>query len=148
ADAAYWVRNARGVVRFDRAIERLLEDGARLFVELGPHAVLAQSIQQLAVRAGKAARVFSALQREGDGSTELAAILAGLYENGVAPDWKAYQGDAGFVELPTYPWQREAYWFQATQGVPARAQALHARVQVFDAEGRLCATAEDVALCT
>ncbi|WP_371350886.1 acyltransferase domain-containing protein, partial [Salmonella sp. M265] len=65
ADAAYWVRNARGVVRFDRAIERLLEDGARLFVELGPHAVLAQSIQQLAVRAGKAARVFSALQREG-----------------------------------------------------------------------------------
>ncbi|WP_244226366.1 type I polyketide synthase [Pseudomonas aeruginosa] len=148
ADAAYWVRNARGVVRFDRAIERLLEDGARLFVELGPHAVLAQSIQQLAVRAGKAARVFSALQREGDGSTELAAILAGLYENGVAPDWKAYQGDAGFVELPTYPWQREAYWFQATQDVPARAQALHARVQVFDAEGRLCATAEDVALCT
>lgn len=32
--------------------------------------------------------------------------------------------------------------------MPARAQALHARVQVFDAEGRLCATAEDVALCT
>ena len=61
ADADYWARNARGIVRFDRAIEQLIEQGHRLFVEIGPHTVLAASINQALADKGTQGLVCGAL---------------------------------------------------------------------------------------
>ncbi|WP_143674679.1 acyltransferase domain-containing protein, partial [Streptomyces caniscabiei] len=43
-DAGYWWHNVRDTVRFRQAVERLTDDGYRLFVEIGPHPVLGRSI--------------------------------------------------------------------------------------------------------
>ena len=51
-DAAYWGRNLRQTVRFTDAVSQLLEDGVSIFVELGPHPILLQSVQQTAQSLG------------------------------------------------------------------------------------------------
>jgi acyl transferase domain-containing protein len=42
---AYWVRNLREPIRFGEAIQVLLRGGPALFVEVGPHPVLAPSVE-------------------------------------------------------------------------------------------------------
>ena len=39
-DAEYWWRNIRSPVRFTEGMARLVGDGFRIFVEIGPHPVL------------------------------------------------------------------------------------------------------------
>lgn len=148
ANAHYWARNARGIVRFDRAIEHLVAQGHRLFVEIGPHTVLAASINQALADKGVEGLVCGALHKQGDGALELANVVARLYEKGVVPDWQAYQPREAALELPAYPWQHHSYWFTPA---PASAQALpladlRAQVLVYDAHGNVCAQANDVLL--
>ncbi|CAM02054.1 acyltransferase domain-containing protein [Saccharopolyspora erythraea] len=45
-DAAYWWHNVRDSVRFRGAVDRLVDDGYRVFVEIGPHPVLAHSLRE------------------------------------------------------------------------------------------------------
>lgn len=148
ADADYWARNARGIVRFDRAIEQLIEQGHRLFVEIGPHTVLAASINQALADKGTQGLVCGALHKQGDAALELASIVARLYEWGAGPDWQAFQPREAALELPAYPWQQERFWFApAPRPQPAGlVSQLRAQVLVYDAQGNLCAQANDVAL--
>jgi acyl transferase domain-containing protein/acyl carrier protein len=44
----YWYRNLREPVRFDRAVQALLDDGHRTFVEVGPHPVLTVGVLETA----------------------------------------------------------------------------------------------------
>ena len=41
-DALYWARNLREPVLFSTAVQRLLEDGHDIFLEISPHPILAQ----------------------------------------------------------------------------------------------------------
>ncbi|WP_275578089.1 acyltransferase domain-containing protein, partial [Streptomyces sp. M10] len=43
-DGGYWCRNLRQPVRFDRALERLLDDGHGVFVEISAHPVLSMPL--------------------------------------------------------------------------------------------------------
>jgi acyl transferase domain-containing protein len=45
-DGAYWTGNLRAPVRFYEAIERLAADGHTIFLELSPHPLLTQSIEE------------------------------------------------------------------------------------------------------
>ena len=59
----------------------------------------------------------------------VAEALGELWLNGVSIDWYAYhhadqERTPGRVPLPTYPFQREEYWFNAGHG--PRAQNEHA----------------------
>ena len=47
-DAEYWYRNLRDTVRFDRALQGLIESGHRTFVEVSPHPVLTISVREIA----------------------------------------------------------------------------------------------------
>ncbi|WP_285498612.1 acyltransferase domain-containing protein, partial [Streptomyces hygroscopicus] len=51
-DTAYWVANLRERVRFADAVEALLADGHRVFIEASPHPVLALGMQETFERAG------------------------------------------------------------------------------------------------
>ncbi|MBC2656216.1 acyltransferase domain-containing protein [Pseudomonas sp. MSSRFD41] len=148
ADAQYWLDNARGTVRFDRAIEHLVDQGHRLFVELGPHMVLAASINQALADRGVEGLVCGALHKQGDAATELATILARLYEQGVKLDWQAYQPKEQAIDLPAYPWQHERFWFTPAPVAPLVEPLadLRAQVVVYDAQGNIRAQARDVPL--
>ncbi|MFD4673747.1 type I polyketide synthase [Lentzea sp. NPDC058450] len=116
-DPEYWVSHVRGTVRFAEAVTTLEGRGVRTFVELGPDGVLtamgAESVQD--------AVLVSALRKDRDEVPTILRALGVLHNRGVAVDWAAFYEGTGAqrVDLPTYAFQRERFWFDVT---PAKAR--------------------------
>ncbi|MFP4493289.1 MAG: SDR family NAD(P)-dependent oxidoreductase [Puniceicoccaceae bacterium] len=109
--AGYWWENVRNPVRFAECAEALLKEGRSVFLEVGPHPVLGNSIREVAAGLGSAVRLFPSLRRKEPETACLRTTLADLFCAGVRPDWKALSASPGrFVDLPRYPWQRRPYW--------------------------------------
>ncbi|MES1240936.1 MAG: acyltransferase domain-containing protein [Acidobacteriota bacterium] len=105
-DAAYWCANVRQPVRFAQAVERL--GGSSLFLEVSPHPVLSVAVTQT-VEAG----VLASLRRGRDERETLLEALGSLWVLGQPVDWLGvHPGGGRQVRLPTYPFQRQRYWFE------------------------------------
>jgi acyl transferase domain-containing protein len=125
-DARYWARNVRQPVLFAQAIDRV-DAEQQVFVEIGPHPVLTTSIGQC-VRDGIARTVVHSLNRSVAERASMLAALGGLYAAGSQIDWRSqFSETARSVSLPSYPWQRERFWF-----APSRVSAL--RHQLFPSQ--------------
>ncbi|HET9954840.1 MAG TPA: type I polyketide synthase, partial [Polyangiaceae bacterium] len=119
--ARYWADNLRKPVRFADAVEGLIEQGFRLFVELSPHPLLLSAIEELRGQAGVAGTAVGSLRREQPERLALLDALGALYTHGMPlqPERLFPNGMIGGknglrrIELPTYPWQRENYWLEA-----------------------------------
>ncbi|MFI6643900.1 SDR family NAD(P)-dependent oxidoreductase, partial [Streptomyces sp. NPDC050504] len=113
-DAAYWYRNLRHTVRFGDAVQALLADGHRLFVEASPHPILTVGVQQGADAADVTATVTGSLRRDEDGPREFRGALAAAYVHGAPVEWpKVLPAASGRrVPLPSYAFQRERYWLE------------------------------------
>jgi acyl transferase domain-containing protein len=94
-DAAYWYRNLREPVRFDRAVEALTAAGHDVFVEVSPHPVLVPALEDVTVATGT-------LRRD---QSNFRIALATLLVNG----YRLPKPVPGRVALPTYPFQRTRY---------------------------------------
>ena len=112
-DAAYWWENVRGTVRFADAIDAMMDDGYRIFVEIGPHPVLLNALQQNMQKQGVDGIGVPTLNRKKNEWEAITGTLARLYTLGCDVDWQAYNGDGPFVPLPTYPWQHKAHWLES-----------------------------------
>ena len=114
-DADYWWRNVRQPVRFDTAIDHLVQDGYRLFVEIGPHPTLATYIRDTMTAHKTSGVVFSSLKRKAEERRALLETLGALYTNGYDLRWDRLPGGSAgrFMTLPTYPWQREPYFLES-----------------------------------
>lgn len=114
-DAAYWWRNAREPVRFAPAVERLVDAGHDVFLEIGPHPALGASLREgLAARQAKGA-VLHSLKRGEDESAEIARQFAGLFLTEAKPDWEAWHGCRAdpSLPLPLYPWRKTPFWLES-----------------------------------
>ncbi len=120
-DAAYWWRNVREPVEFCGAITAAAADGYDVFVEIGPHPVLASSLRETLREAGSAGELACTLTREAPERAALARLVARLYTLGVTPDWARYVGPGRYVSIPTYAWQYETPWVDSA----ASARDLH-----------------------
>ncbi|MCC5857567.1 MAG: amino acid adenylation domain-containing protein [Ectothiorhodospiraceae bacterium] len=111
-DAGYWWRNVRQPVQFAGAVRRLIEDGCELFVELGPHPVLAGALtENLAEHGRDAATVLPSLRRSDDERLTMLRSLAAMHVRGRPVDWSSLYPAGRCVTLPAYPWQRERHWY-------------------------------------
>ena len=113
-DAEYWGRNLRQPVRFGETIQRLLEDEHVIFIEMSPHPILLSSIEETRTAVERTAYGFASLRRD---QPELATMLGevgSLYTLGYDMDWSRIYPKGEIVSLPTYPWQRERYWFETS----------------------------------
>jgi acyl transferase domain-containing protein/acyl carrier protein len=120
---AYWARNIREPVRFAAGIDALADDGFTTFVELGPHPVLADSIRDCLQARDIEGTSLAALRRGRADQETMLTALAELYVRGVPVSWGALYAIRGErVALPSYPWQRERFWFDPT-GSGARGSA-------------------------
>jgi polyene macrolide polyketide synthase len=109
----YWVRHARGTVRFADALRSLDGKGVHLFAEVGPDGALS------AMGPASVDAVFVPAMRKGWGEVEgVTAALAGLYVAGVAMDVSTALAGSGtrHVDLPTYAFQRERFWPKGSMG--------------------------------
>ncbi|MEU9993758.1 type I polyketide synthase, partial [Streptomyces sp. NPDC048045] len=114
----YWVRHVRESVRFADAVVALREQGAEVFVEVGPGGTLTA----LGLGSAPDAVFLPALRADRPEETALVTTVAALHVRGTAVDWAAYFAGSGArrVDLPTYAFQRERFWLDAApvgQGV-------------------------------
>lgn len=123
--ARYWREHVREAVRFGDGLDALAALKLDAYVEIGPHPTL---LSFAGTPDGGEGPVLVASLRKGKSDWEqMLGAIASLYLAGAKIDWPGVeQGRTPrLIELPTYPFQRERYWFQA-RPVPAR-QALRGR---------------------
>ncbi len=128
--ASYWGQNLRQPVQFGATVERLIADGFTAFIELGPHPVLTQAIEQTAKGVGKDVVAVACGRRDTADLLAVHSAVASLWTRGVAVDWMRTLPRGGrLVKLPFYPWQRERHWVDAADliddaGTAARKSSL------------------------
>ncbi|WP_226498381.1 type I polyketide synthase [Ferribacterium limneticum] len=114
-DAGYWWDNVRQPVLFAPAIDRLIGLGCRTFVEISPHAILQRYLKECLVAGEAKGRILSSLRKNDDGIDCLQELVLRLHLLAVRDTLKGYFPAVGrFVDLPSYPWQRERHWLPAT----------------------------------
>jgi acyl transferase domain-containing protein/acyl carrier protein len=119
----YWVEHVRGAVRFVDIVHRLHAEGVRTVVELGPDGILtAMAAEALA---GEPFGGGPVLRRDRPEPVTLMTALGQAVVADVQVDWDAvFAGLAPRpVDLPTYAFQHQRYWFDApadggTEAVP------------------------------
>ncbi|QTD95928.1 type I polyketide synthase [Streptomyces cyanogenus] len=118
-DAGYWYRNLRQTVRFETAVEALVDQGHRVFVEVSAHPVVATGVQEvLDGRPAVTAVVTGTLRRDEGSLRQVLKALAGLHVRGVDTDEAAWFAGTGAarVDLPTYAFQHAHYWHAEAPG--------------------------------
>jgi len=109
-DAAYWVRNLRQPVLLSSTVERLLEDGHDVFLEVSPHPLLLGSIEQCLRHHGREGATLPSL-RENEGRAAPLGSFGAFYTLGYPVDWdRLYRSRSRCVRLPSYRWQGERFW--------------------------------------
>ncbi|MEU7043561.1 thioester reductase domain-containing protein [Streptomyces varsoviensis] len=114
ADPDYWCRHARRTVRFAEGLRTLDRLGFTAFLEAGP----GRTLLGLGATAlpGPDRTWLASLRRTAADAEQIRTALGGLYVLGAPVDWQAVHADTGApavpVDLPTYAFQRQRYWFQ------------------------------------
>lgn len=118
AQPDYWCRHVRHPVLFAAGIETLYRDGYTVFLELGPKATLcSMGRRHLADTQPENSLELEWLPSLRPGRTDWTQLLRSLgrlYTLGVTIDWRGFDQDyrrQRLTDLPTYPWQRQRYWF-------------------------------------
>ncbi|HKR75046.1 MAG TPA: amino acid adenylation domain-containing protein [Rhodanobacter sp.] len=139
--ADYWAGHLCHPVRFATALERVLDTSARVLLEVGPRAVLCAlarqqpKLRELGIHAqaslGEAPSVEAQRVREAAGA---------LWSHGAAIDTSRLDRRASRrrVCLPSYPFERQRHWVDATAAMPVRSSVpanLDAATPMPSAEG-------------
>ncbi|TBO61013.1 acyltransferase domain-containing protein [Streptomyces kasugaensis] len=142
--AGYWVRHVREPVRFADGVAALYTAGVRVFLELGPGAVLSAMAQDSLGDAARQTTLVPALRTGRGEEAALVTALGRLHATGVPVDWRLFfEGMAARrTELPTYAFQHGRFWptDPADPDAPARA---HGEDHVEPTPGAPAATVLD-----
>ena len=113
--ADYWWHNIRQPVLFEQAIKSIISDDNKLFIEVGPHAVLRSYINDCLNDLDTEGRIIPTMVRDDDTRLRILAATSQAIIAGASIDWHHSFPTAGtFVQLPNYPWQRERHWLPIT----------------------------------
>ncbi|MFI0227484.1 type I polyketide synthase [Streptomyces lydicus] len=142
----YWYASLRATVEFDRAIRTLAGTGHRTFIEASPHPVLTAAITDTVEDADvQTLAITGTLRRDDGGADRLLASLAEAHVHGATVDWTTVlEHGRQQVDLPTYAFQRQRYWPQASQAATAPGREAHGTDGAATAaEARFWAAVED-----
>lgn len=112
--AAYWWRNVRQPVDFQRATQTALDMGVRFFLEIGPHSILLRylrsGLKQTRLNDGNGVDGWAGgtLTRDGDCLSQFHASWRAAWVHGWPLDMRRHFPVPGrHMSLPSYPWNRE-----------------------------------------
>jgi acyl transferase domain-containing protein/pimeloyl-ACP methyl ester carboxylesterase/aryl carrier-like protein len=118
--ARYWGRNLRQPVLFSQAIGRMIDEGCRMFLEVGAHPVLSPAISASLARKNVHGAVLPSLHRKRSERGCMLESLGALFSAGANVKFKTVAGGAShYRPLPLYPWQRKRYWLDVAKTPPA-----------------------------
>lgn len=114
--AEYWWHNVRESVRFADAMYQLAEMGYAVAVEIGPHPVLAYSINECFQAKGATVRSVASLNRQQSDLLCISKSLGTLYSLGFDINWSGfYNQPARKLSTPTYPFQCQRLWNESLE---------------------------------
>lgn len=111
-DNQYWWRNVREPVRFAKTFEALMEDDYKVFIEIGPHPVLKNSMMEGAGEANDI-HFVQTLNRKEPEQLNFYENLATLFTLGCELRWDRWVDRSGQVTLPKYNWEKMDYWTES-----------------------------------
>ncbi|AKT41311.1 type I polyketide synthase [Chondromyces crocatus] len=115
-DPTYWAQNIRRTVRFTETVERLSRDGYEVFLEISPHPLLTMEVEASVGESGRVLALPSLRRGEPERASMLGALGA-FHTAGYPVNFERLCSRGGrFVDLPTYPWQRQPYWLEDDGG--------------------------------
>ncbi|EUA70656.1 beta-ketoacyl synthase, C-terminal domain protein [Mycobacteroides abscessus subsp. bolletii 1513] len=82
AEPDYWCKNVRDSVLFAKAVDTLIGDRYRVFLELGPHPVLLGNIRESFVRHSVSGAAIQTLHRDHDDEQSVLQAITDLYAVG------------------------------------------------------------------
>ncbi len=126
-DADYWWRNVRQSVRFSDAMACLSDMGYGLAIEVGPHPVLAYSIDECFQDMGRSIRTLPSLNRQQADLPCITKSLGNLYTLGFDVQWSGfYNKPTRRIDLPAYPFQTQHCWSESNESRASReASVVH-----------------------
>lgn len=111
---AYWSQHLRQPVLFAAGVAKLLEDSERVFLEVGPSAVLAQLVRQHEkfMPTNTVVASLGGPKSEHTDAENLHCALGRLWVTGVSLDWNAYYAleQRRRIPAPVYAFNRQHYW--------------------------------------
>ncbi len=131
-DPGYWARHMCQAVQFQAGVDTLAGDPELAVVEIGPGQSLGAMIRAAGCPQERWPLILSVLPAAADSRPDdavFADCLARLWLLGVDVDWVTYHGRnpdstaaddrplPGRIPLPTYPFQRQRYWFDGPSRV-------------------------------
>jgi acyl transferase domain-containing protein/NADPH:quinone reductase-like Zn-dependent oxidoreductase/aryl carrier-like protein len=118
-DADYWAHNVRQPVLFGQAVQAAAAMENRIFLEVGPHPVLLDSVAE-SLDPDFPAVLVPSMRREADEPDAIFSSLGKLYASGCSVAWdKVYSHPAPLVQLPLYPFQRQRIWLETPRLAPS-----------------------------
>ncbi len=114
-DANYWWQNIRQPVLFSKTLKNMLSQDYTLFVEIGPHPVLGNFIKEGLLHHQIKGETLASLNRKSSDVISLMECIGGLFVHGFPIPWDKVQPNGHLIRLPTYPWQKKAYWIESEE---------------------------------
>ncbi|MDJ0591875.1 MAG: SDR family NAD(P)-dependent oxidoreductase [Pleurocapsa sp. MO_226.B13] len=110
----YWVQHILQPVQFAKSINYLARQGINIFLEIGTKPILRGIVESILDN-----KLFlHSLDRNTPDWENVLSALSQLYVAGLDINWFAVTQDynANKISLPTYPFQRQRFWFDLPQG--------------------------------
>lgn len=164
-DPEYWWEQMRRPVRFSAGMDKALQEGDWIWLEVGPGTTLAQLVRNELFARGIRQTVITSQGKENGasaGAKHMVRAAGELWANGVNLNWPGFysEGQRHRVSLPTYPFEQKSYCVPHLDGlaadelVPKATEALiglHARVEGSESQVPLIgaeaeAEAEDLSI--
>ncbi|MDC0708176.1 type I polyketide synthase [Stigmatella sp. ncwal1] len=130
-----WTRQSTsaGRVELDLAAEHLLERNASVFLAFGCDASLGDELETAAHRRNSKVLTLRASSAASDAQLGTLSSAAQLYCAGFSIDFKGIYPGGRKTVLPTYPWQRERFWWDGERE-PKKAEPLAVAVREENVE--------------
>lgn len=119
-EKTFWRRHMRSSVRFIQCLSQATNDGAGLFIEMGPDSVLA-SIGRREL-GDQAANWIACAKRQQSATHHMQQVLMQLFAEGLNLPWSSLLCSSGHkCHGPLYPFERQRYWGASFAAFPAKA---------------------------
>lgn len=115
----YWKMNVSFPVKFINAVNNLVDDGYKVFLEISPQRVLSGNVNDILREfADENLISFSSIQSKYAERAQMLNALAQLYTLNFPVNWQVFfSKQFDHITLPGYPWQYKPYWLDVKVNV-------------------------------
>jgi acyl transferase domain-containing protein/thioesterase domain-containing protein/acyl carrier protein len=124
ATADYWVNHIQKPVQFARSLATVKQANYQYFLEIGAKPILIGmgQLEESDNSDDKSSQWLASLNPRRSDWQQILDTLGKLYVKGSPIDWLGFDRDYPRyrLPLPTYPWQQQRYWIEASHHVPSQ----------------------------